>query len=330
MTERFKFRHVNAIAGTFVLVVIAVLVVTVVWTGRSQRWFTSNVALRIALPEAGAAGIRPGSEVYFLGTLVGSVSDVTVDVNGRMAARTSIRRDFFRFLRADSTAAIKKSFGLAGDAYFEITRGQGPPLPEPDASIVCGELPGTVETAIEEVRQATLPVLQKLSVGLDSWSTLGANLATTQAHLDELLGRLNDLVAGVAQGKGTAGKLITDPALADHAQELLTQAQATMSALQEVVTKLDAAAQNVRSGTERLPEITGAVADEAQDLPGLVLQTKSSMRELERLIEAMQKHWLVRKLVDHANPPPVYPPAEQPVAAEEPAARRRAPGGPAR
>jgi hypothetical protein len=63
--QRFKFRRVNEITGTFVLVVVAVLIAAVVWTGRSQRWFRSNVTLRIVLPEAGAAGIRQGSEVYF-------------------------------------------------------------------------------------------------------------------------------------------------------------------------------------------------------------------------------------------------------------------------
>ena len=82
MEERFKFRHVNAITGTFVLVVVAVLIAALVFAGRSQRWFIGNVTLRIVLPEAGAAGIRQGSEVYFLGTLMGTVSDVIVDPAG--------------------------------------------------------------------------------------------------------------------------------------------------------------------------------------------------------------------------------------------------------
>src|SRR4051812_31663583 len=103
MREPFKFRRVNEITGTFVLVVVAVLIAAVIWTGRSQRWFKSNVSFRIVLPEEGAAGIRQGSEVYFLGTLVGSVSDVIVETTGRMEAEVSIRRDFFLFVRADSS-----------------------------------------------------------------------------------------------------------------------------------------------------------------------------------------------------------------------------------
>ena len=162
MEERFKFRRVNEITGTFVLVVVAVLIAAVVWTGHSQRWFKSRVTLRIVLPEAGAAGIREGSEVYFLGTLVGSVSDVEVEPTGRMEAEANIRRDFFRFVRVDSSAVVKKKFGVAGDSFFEITRGQGQPLPEKNASIVCNEqFQSALEAAVEEIRGEAMQVLKK-------------------------------------------------------------------------------------------------------------------------------------------------------------------------
>jgi len=70
-------------------------------------------------------------------------------------------------------------------------------------------------------------------------------------------------------------------------------------------TNLNVAVKNVQNGTTRLPEITDAVANEAKDLPGLVEQTQVSMRELERLIEALQRNWLVRKYVNKTNPPPL-------------------------
>jgi phospholipid/cholesterol/gamma-HCH transport system substrate-binding protein len=299
MEERFKFRRVNEITGTFVLVIVAVLITAVLWMGHSQRWFRSRVTLRIVLPEAGAAGIRQGSEVYFLGTLVGSVSDVIVDATGRMEAETNIRRDFFRFVRGDSSAVVKKKFGVAGDAFFEITRGEGQPLPEKNASIVCNEqFQSQLETAIDEIRRETLVVLKKTSTGLDTWTKLGADLGDTRQRLDQFTIRIEHMAADVEAGKGTVGKLMTDTALVDEAQSLLARANQTMNDLQGAVTNLNVA-------TARLPEITGAVADEAKDLPGLVQQTQISMRELERLIEAMQRNWLVRKYVNKTNPPPL-------------------------
>ncbi|MCU0786535.1 MAG: MlaD family protein [Verrucomicrobia bacterium] len=327
LADRFKFRRVNEITGTFVLVVLAVLIAAVVWTGRSQRWFKSNVTLRIILPADGAAGIRQGSEVYFLGTLVGTVSDVAVDEKGRMDAEANIRRDFFRFVRADSSAVVKKKFGVAGDSFFEITRGVGQPLPVKDASIVCKEqFQSALEAAVEEVRREAMLMLKKVNGGLDTWTTLGSNLITTRARLDQLVGRMDDLATGVQAGKGTVGKLLTDTAVVDEAQKLLARASEAMSELQGVVTNLNVAVKNVRNGTARLPEITGAVADEAKDLPGLVLQTQTSMRELERLIEAMQRHWLLRKYVNKTNPPSLNPLSEPAVPEKKPVKMLRSPG----
>jgi phospholipid/cholesterol/gamma-HCH transport system substrate-binding protein len=126
------------------------------------------------------------------------------------------------------------------------------------------------------------------------------------------------MVAGVEAGKGSVGKLITDPALADEAQKVVAQANQTLSELRGVVTNLNVAAKNVQSGTVRLPEITDAIADEAKELPGLVQQTQTSMRELERLSEATQHHWLLRKYVNKTNPPPGVPLSENAVSERKP------------
>jgi len=89
-----------------------------------------------------------------------------------------------------------------------------------------------------------------------------------------------------------------------------------MSQLQGMVTNLTAAVQDVRNGTVRLPEITEAMANEAKDLPGLVHQTQISMVELERLIEGLQRHWIVRKYVDPADPISLLP-SKQTIETEE-------------
>ena len=303
--ERFKFRRVNEITGVFVLVIIAMLVAAVLWMGHSQRWFRSRVTLRIVLPEAGAAGIRQGSEVYFLGTLVGSVSDVIVDSTGRMEAETNIRRDFFRFVRADSSAVVKKKFGVAGDAFFEITRGQGQPLPEARASIVCNEqFQSPLETAVDDIRREAVLVLKKTSTGLDTWAKLGEELRETREHVDQLTVRMDKMVTAVEAGQGTVGQLMTNTTLLDEAHKILAKADQSMSQLQGAVTNVNLAAAD-------LPGVTGALAGEARDLPGLVQQTQTDMRELERLIEAMQKNWLVRKYVNKTNPPPAQPAFEE-------------------
>lgn len=326
MEERFKFRHVHAITGTFVLAVLGMLIIALVFAGRSQRWFIGNVTLRIVLPEGGAAGIRQGSEVYFLGTLMGTVSDVSVDPAGRMYAQVNIRRDFFPFVREDSSAVVKRKFGVVGDAYFEIARGHGLPLPEKNASIICNEpLPSALETAVEEIRREAVPALKKLNVGLDTWTTLGSNLIASREQLDQLIDRVDSIAAGLQQGKGTVGKLLTDPSAAEELETLLAKANRSMDELQVALTNLQQASGNLHLASTNLPAISEAIGAEAKDLPGLVLQTQTAMRELERLIEAMQRHWLLRKYVNKTNPPPLNLPSEPAVPEKKPREVLRSP-----
>lgn len=310
MAERFKLRHVHAITGTFVLVVVAMVVAIVAFAAHSQRWFMGNVSLDVVMPAAGAAGIRQGSEVYFLGTLVGSVSDIRVESTGRMTARVAIRRDFYRFVRTDSWAVVHKKFGV-GDAYFEILRGGGPPLPEVDATIVCNPpVPSELEAAVEDIRREALPMLKKFSAGVDTWSALGSNLIATRERLDKLILRADDIASDLQEGNGTAGNLLTDPAIADELKSLLAEASRSMHELQATLNNLKDASRNFQAASSNLPAISIAVRNETRDLPGLVLQTQSSMRELERLIDAAQKTWPWRRHVNKTNPPPLLQSSE--------------------
>jgi len=311
MQSGFKFRYVNELTGLFVLGVCGLVIIGIIFSGHSQRWFSRKYAFDVLLPEAGTSGLRRGDEVFILGVSAGLVDDVVVGNDGRMNAHVKIRRDFERFVRTDSTASIKKAFAVAGDSFMEITRGSGPPLPPNHPSIGC--LPsqdslGRIEKMLADLSAEVIPVIKKAGGGIEKWDQLGGSLQKNQAQLTAIFTRLDHLAATIEEGKGTAGKLINDPAIADDARNLLVQANETMGRLQDMVTNLTAAAQDVRNGTVRLPEITDGIANEVKNLPGLVHQTQISMVELERLIEALQRHWIVRKYVDAAEPVSLRPP----------------------
>ncbi|MHB8522048.1 MAG: MlaD family protein [Limisphaerales bacterium] len=328
MKKGFKFRHVNELTGLFVLIVVVLAVAAVIFSGHSQRLFARKYTFHVRLPEAGAFGLRRGDEVFLLGVAVGWVDDILPVNDGRMKARIKIRRDFEQFVRVDSTAAIKKVFGVAGDSFMEITRGTGAPLPSLDNAIEClstEELPVKLEKMLVDLRAELMPVVKQAGTTLDVWTRVATNLQPAGEQLRQLVGRLDGLAAGMEQGKGTAGKLLTETALADEAGKILARADETLSEWHGVVTNLNSAVNNVQKGTIRLPEITDAVANEAKDLPGLVEQTQVSMRELERLIEAMQKHWLLRKYVNQTNPPPLRPLAANQGPPQKPVKARRSP-----
>src|SRR6476469_2309328 len=130
MQTRFKFRHVNELVGVFVLSVVALVIVGVIFSSHSQRWFARKFGFDVLLPEAGTSGLRRGDEVFILGVSAGLVDDVIVKDDGRVKAHVKMRRDFERFVRVDSTASIKKAFAVAGDSFMEISAGGGQSLPK--------------------------------------------------------------------------------------------------------------------------------------------------------------------------------------------------------
>ncbi|HRX55924.1 MAG TPA: hypothetical protein P5016_15535, partial [Verrucomicrobiales bacterium] len=67
MEKPFRFRYVNEIAGTFVLIAVTLMLVGVLISGRIQGWFLPARIYRAVLPDQGTMGIKPGSEVRILG-----------------------------------------------------------------------------------------------------------------------------------------------------------------------------------------------------------------------------------------------------------------------
>ena len=73
MTSSQRFRHVHTTAGTFVLIVVGLLVAGIIVTGRSHRWFSPMGKVTLQFPREGSLGLREGADVLILGTVVGSV-----------------------------------------------------------------------------------------------------------------------------------------------------------------------------------------------------------------------------------------------------------------
>ncbi len=187
MSRHYKLEHVNEITGTFVILAVIILVGAFVGMAYRQRWFQHTIPLRIVMPPSGAAGIRQGADVEFLGTSVGTVLDVVLlKPRGRMIAKADIRDDYFPVMHQDSVASVKKTLGLAGSSYFDISQGQGPPLPWTDATIDCKEETPSVESNIEQIGKEVMPVLDKGNASMDQVQGILKEVQTASTHISSL------------------------------------------------------------------------------------------------------------------------------------------------
>jgi phospholipid/cholesterol/gamma-HCH transport system substrate-binding protein len=334
MAKPFKFRYVNQIAGAFVLIIVLLVVAGVVATAYWQRWFAPTYRVRLLLPEEGSMGLRKGADVMLLGTVVGSVSDVTVNsATGEMAADVTIREDFFNFVRSDSSAAIKKTFGIAGDAYIEISRGRGSPLPREGATLKVSVDRGATELVqemIDQIRKTAIPTIEE-------FRRLAADLRDPEGNVQQAISHVRNIAGAVDRREGLVGRVISDPEMArqfeqtipkltgalDQVHAILTDTRKTTSQLpdlaasaheqikrlpalmeqtQAILGELQVMLKDVQKTTSGLPQVVAGAVKTLDSLPGLVLQTQETIRQMERLIEGFQRHWLVRSYIEQEDP----------------------------
>lgn len=329
MSKPFKFRYVNQIAGTFVLIVVGLLAAAVFLAGKAKGWFTPTNHVTITIPEGSAEGLGVGADVTILGTSVGRVSHIAPLPDGSMEADLRIRGDYFdQYVRADSVAMIKKKFGLGGDAFIAITRGKGARLDEKNATLRCKfdtELALLLQEGFEEAKFKTLETLDLVQALLKEYTLVASDLRNPEGELQRMLANLNRISQGLADGEGPAGALLRDPAFTAEIKKLTAQVNESLAHVNGLLVEARKSAalvpglvSNVTATTAGLPAIVGkvdrsldgvptivnAVGAGTPDVFALIRQAEHTLRATEATLRGLQNHWLLRKAMEEGSAVP--------------------------
>jgi phospholipid/cholesterol/gamma-HCH transport system substrate-binding protein len=329
--QRTKFRYSNEAVGLFVLMALLIFVVGLIYSGRVREWFNPGETLRVLLPEDGLSGLTTGSAVEILGTKAGEVRDIVINPSEKIYADVRIEREMAVFVRSDSKATIRRTFGIAGDAYLEITRGFGQPLDWKFAviSAVSDRKPtDTVGELIDEIREKVFPVIDDAQKAIQAFLTVANELQDPDKGVQLLLANMNSIANRIDRGEGTIGRLLTEDQLVKNLENLIARLDKETGRLGPVLDNLEATMQNAAAlstqfnaqsadipeiarslkealastemvmkdlsqTTPQLPEIAQNVRDTTDALPVFALQIQQVMVELERLIKQLQSSWLL-------------------------------------
>jgi phospholipid/cholesterol/gamma-HCH transport system substrate-binding protein len=329
--QRTKFRYTNEAVGLFVLITLLIFVAGLIYSGRVREWFNPGEPLRVLLPDEGLSGLTKGSAVEILGTKAGEVRDIVINPSEKIYADVRIDREMAVFVRSDSKATIRRTFGIAGDAYLEITRGFGKPLDWEYAviSAVSDRKPtDTVGELIDEMREKIFPVIDDAQKAIQAFLTVAKELQDPNKGVQQLLANMNSITDRIDRGEGTIGRLLTEDKLVTDLESLIARLDTETGRLGPVLDDLEATMQNVAAfstqvnaqsadipemahslkealasaemvmkdlgqTTPQLPKIIKSVGDTTETLPVFVLQVQQVMVELERLIKQLQSSWLL-------------------------------------
>jgi phospholipid/cholesterol/gamma-HCH transport system substrate-binding protein len=223
--------------GLLVLITLAIVATFVFYVTGEGVLFANQISYITYLPDV--AGLKPGAPVRLAGFEVGVVESIGLhdfreDPSRKAEVRFRIQEKYRKYIREDSLVFITTE-GLLGESVLEID-----PSLTGEMVAAGGVVPGTQRGNIKEIVQ----------------------------NVNRITDDVRTLIGDVRAGKGTFGKLLTDPELYDRATHVVDDMQSLTERaaagegslgklmvstelydqLKGVANTLDEAAQNVRAG----------------------------------------------------------------------------------
>ena len=239
MAERSKVRWSQLKVGIVGLSAFLILYILVFLLTSSKGFLQHYDRLRTYMDDA--SGMSDGTVVRLNGISVGYLDHLTLtnsrDPNRAVEFDMRIRPEYLQQIPIDSIAAVSAA-NLLGDKFINITRGQSPQHVKPNDEL-------------KSLQGQDIPELMAQS----------ANLLKS---FQTIVGRVDNLLAGVEQGKGNIGLLLKDRQLYDRLNGIASEGQQLLADVrngQGTVSKLlysDELYQELRSPLRR---IDGMLAD---------------------------------------------------------------------
>ena len=123
--QHSRFRYANQAVGAFVILTVIIFGAAFLFSGQVREWLEPGERIKVILPSDGLFGLSEGADVEVLGTRAGKVLRIVINPDRKMHADVQIQSDMKPFVRRDSSAVIRKRFGVAGDSFLDISRGFG-------------------------------------------------------------------------------------------------------------------------------------------------------------------------------------------------------------
>ena len=220
--------------------------------------------------------LQNGAKIRVSGMDAGEVSGVTLPNQpaGKFRLTLKVDQKFEKIVRQDSKATIETE-GMVGNKYVNIAKGtNNAPGCRPGCTIPSeepfeiGDLlrqgNGLIQTAqgtitdIKERADSTIGHVDGLVVAM---SPNVERIASNGAHISD---DVNGIVTGVKEGQGTAGKLLTDPQVAQNVEDTIRNAKQASTNVQQATGKADQIVTQFQ--TENIPPDIHQTVANARDM----------------------------------------------------------------
>ena len=297
-------RRYAVAVGAFVVGGLLLFAIGLFLIGDRRMLFDRSIEIYTEF--ANLAALEEGAKVRVGGMDAGEVSSIHVPPNpsAKFRVKLRIREDFHKLIRVDSLATIQTD-GLVGNKFVQIEPGtdQAQVIPERgtipsreafELSAMLQRMSDTVDlirnTIVDlkgGIDLALQSVTETASEAQNLLNDVGAEAREIMASTQKVSRDLTDIVAGVREGKGTVGKLLTDDSLYTSVKKISTDAEKAVASLREATEQARSAVADLRGDNGPLKGVTG-------ELQQTLASARDAMQDLEENTEALKHNFLFR------------------------------------
>jgi phospholipid/cholesterol/gamma-HCH transport system substrate-binding protein len=238
--------------------------------------------------------LTKGARVRVSGMDAGQVSaiDIPKTPGSKFHLELKVDSKFRGLVREDSVATIDTS-GMVGDKFVDIKMGS-PNSPECEHCTLPSQAPFDMSALMKEggglVKSAKTTIddiRNHADSAIDNFSSIATNVNGVISHEQgnvekittnaaQLTGNANAIAVGIRNGRGTAGKLLTDETMAENVAATISNAKQTSANVEQASVNVDKMIADIQH--EDLPDVHATVAN-AKDMSGQLDQAVGSFLE---------------------------------------------------
>ncbi len=218
-------------AGIFVVVGISLFCLGLFLIGSSSNLFGSHFTVYARFNNIDA--LTSGSTVRVGGMDAGQVAGIRIPTGpaGEFRLKLSVDKKFRPIIRKDSTASIETA-GFVGNKFVNIAKGSpnspecqpGCTLPSQESTSM-GQLMSKASSLVGQI-QGTI---KRADTAVQNFAAVGKNandiVVAMKPKIAEMTGNANAILAGVRNGHGAVGKMLTDKTVADNLSSTIANAK---------------------------------------------------------------------------------------------------------
>ena len=241
------------IVGIFILVGLGLLITIILIMGGQRKSFARTITVRALFQDV--SGLQQGNNIWLAGVKVGTVRNISFNPDSRVAVSMSILSSMQPYIHKDSRAKIG-SESLIGNKIIVLTEGS------PQSPLV---------------QQGDVLEIQPSINTEDMMTTLQQNNKNLLAITTDLKG----LTQGLADGKGSLGKLL-------HDESLVNSLQTTLNKLNVAASNAQSFASDLSSYTAKL-QAKGSLTNELVTDTVVFTRLRSSVMKLHQIVQSAQE-----------------------------------------